>query len=236
MRLNATLLGTVSVLLGALSPIASQAVPVTYSFSTGPVIVAGDAVSPLLAGLSVSGTFDYDSSVAASGTDVAGPTAGATAYAGALSNLSGSVGGSFFSDPAGAAVVGNDTYLPADPDADIFVLRANPLPGPYDDFTGFDLGAFRLVNVRMFWIEGLLPGTPDFLSSQDLPGALPAFAGRLALDFVPTAGPGGLTFVFLDGFRAAALRVPEPGALSLLSLGLLGFGLKRRRGPNGGGA
>jgi len=229
MRLNAALFGTVSVLLGALCPVASQAVPVTYSFSTGPAIVGGDPVSPLLAGLSVSGTFDYDSSVAASGTDVAGPTAGATAYAGAISNLNGAVGGSSFADPAGTAAVGNDKFAP--PLVDILLLRANPLPGPYDDFSGFELGAFRLVNVRMFWIESVVAGTPDFLSSQDLPGALPAFAGRLALDFVSTAGPGGLTFVFFDGFRAAAVRVPEPGALSLLSLGLLGFGLNRRRRP-----
>jgi len=81
----------------------------------------------------------------------------------------------------------------------------------------------------MFWIETLL-GIGDFLDDQNLPAALPAFEGRLALDFLPPTGGSDLAFVFFDGlFLRPEQQIPEPGILGLLAAGLAGLCFARRR-------
>ena len=87
-----------------------------------------------------------------------------------------------FSDAGGVTVVGNDRLVPLGL-TDILTVSAGEA-----NFTGFEINGFTLVNVRMSWIEGVL-GATDFLSSEDLPTALPDFAGQLSLIFAPTADP-----------------------------------------------
>ena len=215
----------------AMCPFAVQAIPVTYSFSTGNPIAVGDpTLVPLFSGLTVNGTFEYDSAATGTtGTVPAGfPTTGATIYFNSTANLSGSVGTNSFSDALGRTIVGNDVFGGIN---DFLALNADPLigsPAPPSEFgfIGFDIAGFTLVNVRMFWIENLIAGAPDFLPDQNLPGALPGLVGRLALDFTPTASPGALSPVFFDGLTVT--RVPEPTTLSLLALGLLGLAFRRR--------
>ena len=86
----------------------------------------------------------------------------------------------------------------------------------------------------MFWIEGAqMPNlVPEFLPNQNLPGVLPAFQGRLALDFVATGDPNGPQYyAFFDGLTVAQVAaVPEPDtyAIMLAGLGLLGVIARRR--------
>ena len=82
------------------------------------------------------------------------------------------------------------------PGCAIYAGNADPTPKadqnsvPSDhprQLQGFQLGAYTLSNVRLYWVE--TPATGAFLSSYALPGSLPAFKGTLALDFVRTADP-----------------------------------------------
>jgi hypothetical protein len=162
---------------------------VLYSFST-----IGDPFgAPIFgSGTSVTGTFSYDAATAASGTD----PALATIYAGAISGLTGSVGGFSFSDPSGVVSVGNDITLATcgTTPCDVLRLAAEPVFGGVttpDNLSGFTINGLQLINVRLFWIEGQDNGTliGDFLSDQNLPPALPGFNGRLGLDFIDPQNP-----------------------------------------------
>jgi hypothetical protein len=218
----------------------AMAVPVSYEFTTGAnPFSASSAALAALAGQSVSGSFTFDSDAPLVTT-----TASATVYRG-LSSLSGSVGGYSFSDGDGYVSVENDLYTPAVPFAgapfDALALSAEPGLGASGNYnlTGFDMPGLTLVNVRLFWLETLIGGAPDFLVSNDLPSAPPTFTGRLALDFVaspyspidgqPSPTLPNLSIVFFDGLTVRPATVPEPGALTLLALGLLGVMFASRR-------
>lgn len=198
----------------------AHATPVIYSFTTGdqPFQPSGTPIFGI--GTSVSGTFTYDTTVAASGTD---PN-GSTIYAGSITNLVGSVGGNGFSDPSGQTKVGNEVIVSGfSMPVDLLVLSAEPVVAGTttpEDLKGFTAGGLDLVNVRLFWNETLL-GAPDFLTSQDLPSALPTFEGRLSLDFIDPTNPSGpATFVFFDGLFVQAASVPEPTSALLVGGGL----------------
>jgi hypothetical protein len=177
----------------------------------------------------VSGTFEYDSAVLQSGS-----TANTSAlYAGSLTNLAGS-SPSGFSDPSGRTSVGNDVVL-SNGSGDALALAAEsfvaaPLSVVPDDFVGFSIGggsSLRLVNVRLFWQEGLL-GAPDFLSDQSLPATLPTFEGRLALDFADVSSPSTIVSIaFFDGLFVHAQSVPEPASAALLGIASLALGIRR---------
>ncbi len=213
------------------------AAPVTYSFTTSTALSAGSGPSGtflagLLSGLSVSGTFTYDSTASATGTLADGETL----YGGPSSPnylLNGAVGTYSFSDPRGYMGVGNDKPIAPFPSADIVQIDADPgNPAvPVHNISGFGLDGFSLYNVRMFWISGQTTPEliPDFLTNQDLPAVLPAFHGRLALDFVETGTTGPQSGVFFDGLAVAPVTVPEPGTCTLLSLGLGLLGLTAHR-------
>lgn len=175
---------------------ASLADPVSYRFSTFTQVFGNAPVIPVLDGVALSGTFKIDPDVAA------GPTIpnGAILYPGATLDFSTTVAGTPISDPIGFAVVGNDRQFGASPAGDGIILSADPgapgLPAEFYDLQGLDIGNHRLVNVRMFWLENEAEG--DFLIDQTLPEWLPAYSGRLALDFIDLANPVGPVFAFYD--------------------------------------
>ena len=260
--LRASLIGLAVLALQAAVNDAS-AVPVSYSFSTG---VRSGGQGNSCAGLpcaphpyyafsstnTVSGTFVYDS--AGPATTTAGD--GSTIYGGftfeglpasSFAGLTGSVAGLSFSDLRGFTTVGNErltilTGPGTSTSADIFQLTADPSlssTSPHN-FTGFDIGAYTLVNVRLFWIEtqqivGQSGPIPDLFSDQNLLAAPPTLLGKLALDFVPLGNTSTSTptvAVFFDGLSVtpvAAIPEPETYAMLLAGLGLLGFAARRRK-------
>ena len=206
-RTKSTYLALLAVLL---SPMAANAIPITYSFSTGSTPFGDPTLAPLFSGFSVTGTFVYDSDTPPTTIIPGGPVEGSTLYLNSTANLVGSVGTWSFSDPIGRTIVGNNKFQGS---LDFLNLRADPninsgAPPEAFGLDGFDVDEFSLINVRMFWIQGQL-GIGDFLSNQDLPNPLPDFQGRLALDFTLTNDPGQEFFVFFDGLIVE--QVPEPG-------------------------
>lgn len=223
----------------------SMSAPVTYSFSTS-LSPSGTSsiVSLFNSDAVVSGTFTYDSeapSVGDIGTGISygghNPNSGNLA---SFSDLLGEVSGMNFSDPRGVVIVGNDRPT-ATANLDSLALSADPslTSTSVHNFNGFTIGEYSLVNVRLFWLEGQeVPDLiSDFLNNETLPAALPAFNGRLALDFIRTGTPTTLAgYVFFDGLIVSATPVSEPETLALLlsGLGSLAFFSRRRRGSLGG--
>lgn len=166
----------------------------------------GSDLANLFIGHPVTGRFDYDQTAPATGTAPSPPTAGSTVYAGAVTNLAGTVAGLGFSDGIGRVIVGDDKYTGDVVPTDILVVAADPgrqNPSEDFDFEGFEIDGHTLQNVRLFWIEGRL-GSGDFLTDQDLPADLPDFDGRLALDFVVTGTTDPITTVFFDFLRLSS--------------------------------
>ena len=209
----------------AAGPVAAGVVPHGFRTSGAPYGSPGviDLFSP---GDTVSGSFQYDAALPPSGT----LSNGATRYDASFLNLGGQVRSWTFSDPRGYTAVGND--LPAQGHSDFLMLGADPgLGSGTHNLVGFTAGGWTLVNVRLFWIEGL-PGIEDFTASDAMPAALPGFAGRLALDFVPATSPTGpLSFVFFDGLTVAVVPEASPGLL--LAAGLVTVWLRRRQAAGG---
>ncbi len=226
-----------------LVPGAAHAALAAYSFATAANPSGEPGVVNLLGGSAfVAGSFDYDAAAPATGTSggltIYGIQNIAPAFPSSFANLVGSVQGNQFSDGRGTTAVGNDNFAQSD-------LSTNPPTTTFVDFlqlntqsqtptVGFAIGAFTLKNVRMFWIEGAqMPNlVPEFLPNQGLPGVLPAFQGRLALDFVATGDPNGPQYyAFFDGLTVSPVAaVPEPDtyAIMLAGLGLLGVIARRR--------
>lgn len=210
---------------------------------------------PLFGG--AAGSFLWDSA----GSFVQTNPDGSSAYAGftspsitgltpSVSGLSASIGGFAFSDPVGSTSVWNDKTPPGffgtAANSDALILAFDPPAINGGTFTrnlsGFDVDGWHLISARMLWIEGLdmtfeanSPGTgpiADFLSDQSLPGTLPAFSGRLWLEFQNNADPSQFSFVFYNNLQVhptAPIPEPETYAMLLAGLGLLGFEIRRRR-------
>jgi len=232
------------------------AAPITYNFSTG--ALNSGYYCGALPGCTYSSTdlhpwFSFSGSAHLQGSFVydserpltltAGD--GSSIYGGnpsSYSDLSGTVDGHNFSDPRGFTQVADEKFSLFDPITstttmvDFLGLTADPAlsnPNPHN-LTGFSVGGYTLVNVRMFWYEGMnMPElVPDLYNNQDLPTTLPSFHGRLALDFVPTGNtnlsltPGS---IFFDGLSVTPVPEPETYAMLLAGLGLLGWHARRRK-------
>ena len=182
---------------GTLAPVTlpDPSTAVSFTFTTD--VASGGQDPNLLAmftGATVSGSFSYANWVPPAAV-LPGPTLpGATLYLGAMLDLTGTVNGMSFSDPTGIAVSGNDRFQNLG-GVDFFSLAAGMLE------TGFDVGGYTLVNVRLFQIE--TDTTPnDFLASDLLPVNYPNEVGRLALDFNPPGDPNTTVSVFFADFVA----------------------------------
>ena len=202
----------VLVVAALLTAVQAEAGPIAYEYVTGPVSASTPGAPGFAPETTVSGTFNYDP--AAAQTEP-GTVPGTFLYRGALSELLGSVQGLAFSDPSGAAVVGDEQTgtPPGTSGADLLSLiadvRGNCSPC---DLQGFVVGGYQLVNVRIFWVEDGA-GVPDFLTNSDLPTLLPEFPGKLALDFLPTTGTGPVLNVFFGNVRVRPITVPDPDTL-----------------------
>lgn len=209
---------------------------VKYSFSTGMALTRpfGPQLDPSAI---ATGSFIYDSSAPISGNAITRGFGNANSHYGGFYNIIATVGSFKVSDPIGNVIVGNDMndYPGALPGQDWLGLNydlgiaygsntVGPVPDPARprDLNGFVVGDYSLFNVRMFWFEGV--NLPDFLSDGNLPNVLPNLNGRLVLDFVLTESPDEFSYInsiFFDGLAVRVEKVPEPGTLQLLALGLL---------------
>jgi hypothetical protein len=222
----------------ALSTTPALAVPITYEFSTGPVLgalnvgVIGDpnnqALLDVFANSTVTGSFVYDSESPVTSV-VTNPLGTQYLYDGAVTALTGSVAGFTFGDASGRIQVGDELNINGAPRDILQISGAAP------DFTGFDLGTLglTLLNARLFWIEGnptTNGGTlSDFLSGNGLPSPLPDLTGLFAFSFAAT---GSTTLASTVTFRELQIRpvaVPEPVTLSLLVSGIVALASFRRR-------
>lgn len=190
-------------LLAALALASTAAAePDSYGFTADGAPTGDPELASHFSGATVSGTFDYDATTPSAG---ALPN-GATLYPGSITGLQAAVGGLAVTDPAGLLIVGNDRFFGAS-QGDGIVYAADPAidsgaPEELFNLAGFETGDFRLINVRLFWLEVISGG--DFLSDQLLPARLPDFTGRLALDFVSRADPADRRSVFFDNLRLEA--------------------------------
>lgn len=217
------------------------AVPQEYSFSTGVTSGAFPGLGGLFSSTATaSGTFKFDP--AADFTITVGPYPfyiyssfdPASSFTPSFTDLAGSVDGHGFSDVQGITAVANDSYdaPPTLTDVDLLTLNADPAFGSsassQSNIAGFAIGDYTLRNVRLFWLEGQSTPDPisDFLASNDLPGALPSFNGRMAFDFLDASGNDAGS-VFFDNLIVTS--VPEPATIALFGIGLAGLGLSRRR-------
>lgn len=215
----------------AFGPLCGHAMPTPYGFTTGNTPFGNTAaLNAAFAGQSVSGTFVYDPA-----TPPLFPIPGGAVYDPSITSLTGSAGGNAFSDNRVITLVINELGPTG---GDAVVIASDPAlnsgaPAPLFNLNGFDIAGYSLVNVRLFWLEGVL-GAPDFLNDGSLPATLPTFQGRLALDFNPVGSrdPNQTTSVFFNGLFVT--RVPEPGVAGLLLLALAGVATvsrRRRTGP-----
>jgi hypothetical protein len=160
----------------------AHAVPITYQFTTDPFgtlpsIATGPsatAIAAALYGLSVSGTFVYDSDSPLTDVTDSAQVIGEHNYDGnPIADLSANIGTLDITGATGKADVADDGY----------VSHVFPNPDPvYGDFLhfvsitdkGISLLGLPLVTARLFWIEspGPISPTPDFLTSGDLPDSL----------------------------------------------------------------
>jgi hypothetical protein len=182
-----------------------------------------------------SGVFRFDH-----GAPAGDPSAGCARFDGAVSGLEGRVGPHGFGSSSGVALIGRGVWLSHDePAMDLLQLAAAPpsLPGravpkpPADrtgdgaggpdgddlssDLHGFRIPGFRLLNVRLFWVQP----TADADAPLVLPLHPPEEPGRLALDFLPEDRPAGpLQHVFIDGLtvQPQARRSAEVAAAPAL--------------------
>lgn len=252
-RVLQRLVVTSTVLLSAaLTP--AFAAPTSYTFSTTTAAIpfcCNASALAQLGSINVHGSFQYDPAGDYFGNSgVLGFSPGYSVYGApvggvqSFSHLNGTVGSYSFSDPRGSASVANNNPYASGADSLWLQAETGPLnnantyPINYPrQLSGFTVGQYTLINVRLFWVAGL-NGVTDFLSNSQLPSALPGLTGRLALDFARTDDPhntANVPFysnsVFFDGLTVHAAPVPEPEtyAMLLAGLGLMGAVARRRK-------
>ena len=218
----------------------ANAAPSSYSFSAtiNQTLAFGNTsmINYFGSGSSVSGTFQYDKAGSYAGTSSQlGYEPGYSVYSAdvggvsAFKNLQGSLGGLDFRDAAGNASIANGTYLSS---YDVVSFGADPIlkvgmnsldfDNSERNFQGFSANGYKLVNVRLFWVDT----TGQMVSDTSLPDLLPTRSGRIALDFIQLSDPNNASnigfynnTVFIDGLTVAA-AVPEPSSIAMLFAGM----------------
>jgi hypothetical protein len=226
--------------LTALGAAAAHAVPVKYQFSTGPNFTVwrtgatglDEELVTRLSGLSVSGTFMYDSAVPQTGFRDDAAVSGMSIYDGAISQLAGSLGSFQFTASTGIGQVANEGSFagptPASPRNifDVFGLYA------YADGEQTMAGIDRtFTGAGLTWQETAFPFRPDFLTSNALLDTFPGIDAYLVMNFTSSTSPYTSIAIFDDLTITRVEEVPEPGTLSLMALAgaTLFFGIRRRR-------
>ena len=223
----------------------AQATPVAYDFATGPWssltgqiqgpagIDVQNSLKDAVNGLSMSGSFMYDSDAPLSGISN-GPVLNQSTYLDAVSNLNGSDGTFGFTGSTASASVANDGYPLGGPVHPLNYVDYLQLGGPASG-TG-TLAGLALTYAQFFWFEvdSHAPGATDFLTSSDLPATLPTFNSQLILSFssIDATGhtvPAPAAFAIFYGVKVTPTPVPEPGTLALAALGMAVAIVMRRR-------
>ena len=178
---------------GSIVPISfpdpTTAVP--YNFTTGNAPSSQDpTLESLFVGASVSGSFRYANWV----PPIFVLNSGSVVYPEALLDINGTVNGLTFSGAIGFGVVGNERFQSGADNVDFMQLGDGSL-----DST-FEIGNYRLIQARGFWIEGSTT-QEDFLQNDLLPETPPeGLTGRMALDFELIDSPGTQSSVFFQDF------------------------------------
>ncbi len=221
-------LGAAAMALLGTSQIAEAAI-LHYTFVTDVQGTLNNGADGAFDGLNVTGSFDYDNGSGPMGFIPFPPLAGSNVYPGRLTNLSAQLGSNSFTDPVGAVVVSNDNFRLFDPAGVDALLLAFDNPAAPSGLVGFITLGHQLVGVGFSIVE--TSGAADFLNNQDLPASLPSGFGLL-LDFQPLTGGATVSTLFPNARLTLVPereKVPEPAALGLLGMGVLGIAQLRRR-------
>lgn len=210
----------------------AQAAPINYTFtgvSVGEFSGAGAPVfgSTIYSGSTqVSGSFAYDSEVAAVGAvPVPGyNNAPFAAYQGAFSNINMNLAGASVTADSGAGLVG-DNVSPTGTSLVLDVLLGfSSSADPLANLSPLQVGNWNLTSFSF-----VLFNAPGTYWGSDLPAELGALSHLMEFFFEDTQGQVQKVRYALSGVEQV-VSVPEPSTLVLLALGLSGLLLRRRQG------
>lgn len=220
-------------LLAATTSMHSFASSALYTFSAplyasevnvdGSSIASGDYL--FHTGDSISGTFAYDSSTAATAVDQSpvglGPTGSYSLYQNSIQNIAASVASHNFSADTGATLVGDGSGSTLDT---VFIRAGQFSNGSMGSgFSGFTVGAYKLVSFDLYTFS-----SPSAFNSQALPATLTNGEMVTAVSLVLEDNNNHQRLVQFAAGNIALAEVPLPASAWLFSsAALILLGRKR---------